>query len=185
MRSWVLPRQGSVYPLRNMLPGLFLTRRPGEMREMPQRTVSAESSGASFEETWHARFGPTVRIPESAGLDSNQWWPESSGYNAVLDHDCCVCRHQTAPTVLPVRGIGAPSCLEPLTLMVDIMAMAGYFQANEGQLSCVNCDDVGNFFQESVGTTVCDPCPENTQRYVGKGSGSNRTSCLCKEGRPG
>jgi hypothetical protein len=56
------------------------------------------------------------------------------------------------------------------------------FQSKEAQLACINCDDVGDYFQDSIGTTVCKACPLHTRRYIGKGSGSNRTSCMCKEG---
>jgi hypothetical protein len=62
------------------------------------------------------------------------------------------------------------------------LCSAGYFQPKEGQLACINCDDVGDYFQEAIGATACQLCATHTRRYIGKGSGSNRTSCMCKEG---
>jgi hypothetical protein len=62
------------------------------------------------------------------------------------------------------------------------LCSAGYFQPKEGQLACINCDDLGNFFQESIGTTVCQSCAQNNQRYIRVLSGANRSACQCKEG---
>ena len=59
---------------------------------------------------------------------------------------------------------------------------AGFFAKDKGKNSCTNCDDLGDYFQESSGATLCEHCPLNSQRYVGagQGSGSNRTSCKCQ-----
>ena len=60
---------------------------------------------------------------------------------------------------------------------------AGFFAKDKGRNSCTNCDDLGDYFQERTGATLCEPCPTNSQRYVGagQGSGSNRTSCKCQK----
>jgi hypothetical protein len=58
---------------------------------------------------------------------------------------------------------------------------AGYFQPEEGQFGCINCDILGND-QEHEAQTSCIFCAANTQRYVGVLSAMNRSSCQCKEG---
>jgi hypothetical protein len=58
---------------------------------------------------------------------------------------------------------------------------AGFFQNQPAQSACINCDYLGDYYQEEEGQTVCSSCPSNTRRYAGQGSGANRTSCMCKE----
>ena len=61
---------------------------------------------------------------------------------------------------------------------------AGYFQSNPASVSCISCDDVGDFYQEKSGMGQCEKCPENSQRYLDLKSvvgGNNRSSCQCKE----
>jgi hypothetical protein len=59
---------------------------------------------------------------------------------------------------------------------------AGYFQPSAGEGSCIHCDRLGNFFQDLVMQTSCQPCPASTQRYVGVLSAVNRSACQCKAG---
>ncbi len=59
----------------------------------------------------------------------------------------------------------------------------GRFQPDQGQYSCLNCDSLGDFFQEQPGQTFCRACAANTIRYIGESSSSaNKSSCQCKEG---
>jgi hypothetical protein len=59
---------------------------------------------------------------------------------------------------------------------------AGYSQPDKGQFGCINCDSLGDFYQESPAGTSCEACPANTRRDVGVLSAANRSSCQCKEG---
>jgi hypothetical protein len=63
-----------------------------------------------------------------------------------------------------------------------VHACAGFFQPEEGQFSCINCDSLGNAYQEQEARSFCHLCASNTQRYVGVLSALNRSSCQCKEG---
>jgi hypothetical protein len=61
---------------------------------------------------------------------------------------------------------------------------AGYFQSNPGSSACINCDDMGDFYQEESAKAACEECPENTRRYNDLNSGiggNNRSACQCKE----
>ena len=58
----------------------------------------------------------------------------------------------------------------------------GEFQSAPGQFGCINCDSLGNFYNELYAQPSCTPCALNTQRYLGLMSGTNRTACMCKEG---
>ena len=60
--------------------------------------------------------------------------------------------------------------------------IVGYFQSAAGQFGCINCDSLGDFYQEWAAQTSCTACPKSTQRYVGVLSAANRSSCQCKEG---
>ena len=60
--------------------------------------------------------------------------------------------------------------------------IVGYFQSEVGQFGCINCDSLGDFYQEWAAQTSCTACAKNTQRYVGVLSAANRSSCQCKEG---
>ena len=62
------------------------------------------------------------------------------------------------------------------------MLAAGFFLPSRGQVSCINCDDVGDFYQELPAQTSCRKCAANTQRYVGVLSAANKSACQCKEG---
>ena len=65
-----------------------------------------------------------------------------------------------------------------------IFRFAGYAQSNPGEVSCFNCDDIGDFYQENPGMSRCEPCPPNTGRYTDLKSvvgGNNKSSCQCKE----
>ena len=64
----------------------------------------------------------------------------------------------------------------------DDVWCAGYFQPEEGQFGCMNCDILGNVYQEHEAQTFCTFCAAHTQRYVGVLSARNRSSCQCKEG---
>ena len=59
---------------------------------------------------------------------------------------------------------------------------AGYFQPEQGQIGCINCDSLGDVYQEDRGATSCQECAKNTQRYILVLSAANRSSCQCKEG---
>ena len=61
-------------------------------------------------------------------------------------------------------------------------AFTGYFQSEEGQYGCINCDSLGDFYQEMQGQTSCQVCAAHTQRFIGVLSALNRSSCQCKEG---
>jgi hypothetical protein len=61
---------------------------------------------------------------------------------------------------------------------------AGMFQRDQGQYSCIDCDNLGDYYQDQPNATACIPCPPNTMRYSGKGSSANVTSCLCQKGAP-
>ena len=63
-----------------------------------------------------------------------------------------------------------------------IFRFAGYFQSNNGSISCISCDDIGDFYQENPGMSRCEPCPPNTGRYIDVKSigGNNISSCQCK-----
>jgi len=63
-----------------------------------------------------------------------------------------------------------------------IAMIVGYFQSEVGQFGCINCDSLGDFYQEWAAQTSCTACPKSTQRYVGVLSAANRSSCQCKEG---
>ncbi len=51
-----------------------------------------------------------------------------------------------------------------------------------GQIGCINCDDVGDVYQEMPHQTSCLFCPANTQRYAGVMTAANITACQCKKG---
>ena len=73
------------------------------------------------------------------------------------------------------------ACLEPLSFGAN----AGFFQPKRGQIGCLSCDSLdslGNFYEEKRGQITCQACADNTQRYVGVLSASNRSACQCKEG---
>ena len=57
---------------------------------------------------------------------------------------------------------------------------AGTFQAVANRRDCVNCDLLGDVYQEHKGRTSCMSCAANTQRFVGVGSSRNRSACLCQ-----
>ena len=59
---------------------------------------------------------------------------------------------------------------------------AGEFQPDPGNAKCISCDILGDFFQNQTGSTKCIPCPSNTQRFIGRGSGAFASSCMCKAG---
>ena len=44
---------------------------------------------------------------------------------------------------------------------------------------------LGEFHQEDQGQTTCLACEPNTRRYPGVLTAANKSSCMCKEGRPG
>ena len=92
----------------------------------------------------------------------------------------------TLPTALNVQEVGLlhlvlpnPHVMHPPTI---VLLIAGSFQPGEGQISCISCDNLGNFFQDQMAQTVCQDCPAGTQRYIGLLTAANRTSCQCKEG---
>ena len=58
----------------------------------------------------------------------------------------------------------------------------GYFASESGQFSCINCNSVGDFYQERSGQRKCDACALNTQRYITDLSAANRSTCQCKAG---
>ena len=58
----------------------------------------------------------------------------------------------------------------------------GFFSSIAEQPSCLQCEDLGDFFQESAAQTFCVTCPTATRRYLGVLSAANRTACQCKEG---
>jgi hypothetical protein len=58
----------------------------------------------------------------------------------------------------------------------------GSFSSTAAQPSCLQCDVLGDFFQESTAQTFCVLCPRHTRRYLGILSAANRTACQCKEG---
>ncbi len=60
--------------------------------------------------------------------------------------------------------------------------LVGFFQPEQGQIGCISCDSLGDYFQELPGLTFCHQCPSSTQRYLGVLSGANRSACQCKEG---
>ena len=78
--------------------------------------------------------------------------------------------------------------LEPFAFAVSSASVrssacgSGYFQSETGQLGCIHCDSLGDFYQELRGQTFCLHCVKNTQRYLGVLSAANRTACQCKEG---
>jgi hypothetical protein len=59
---------------------------------------------------------------------------------------------------------------------------AGFFQPEHGQLGCLSCDSLGDFYQEKGGQTSCQACAANTRRYTGLLSAANKSACQCKEG---
>ena len=58
----------------------------------------------------------------------------------------------------------------------------GKFQPDEGQSGCLNCDILGDFYQDLAGQTLCQPCPKNTQRYTNVLSAANKAACQCTAG---
>jgi hypothetical protein len=58
----------------------------------------------------------------------------------------------------------------------------GFFQPEHGQVGCISCDRLGDFYQELPGQPSCRKCGKNMQRYLGVLSAANRSSCQCKEG---
>jgi hypothetical protein len=69
-----------------------------------------------------------------------------------------------------------------MSIRIEEYLWAGYFQPEPGQFGCVNCDSLGDAYQELSNQTSCRVCPPNTQRYLGVLDGANRSSCQCKEG---
>lgn len=63
----------------------------------------------------------------------------------------------------------------------NAFVLVGFFARDAGQFFCVNCDNVGDVYQESPGATSCEACPSNTVRYIGVLNSANRSSCQCKE----
>ena len=63
-----------------------------------------------------------------------------------------------------------------------LLCAAGLFQPEDGQFGCLSCDGLGDFIQPLDGQTSCQQCENNTQRYVGVLSATNRSSCQCKKG---
>jgi hypothetical protein len=62
---------------------------------------------------------------------------------------------------------------------------AGFYSVNDASSKgCVNCDLLGDFYQEAEGQGACSKCPKNTQRYPNVGSGASKASCMCKKGTP-
>jgi hypothetical protein len=59
---------------------------------------------------------------------------------------------------------------------------AGFFQPYRGQLGCIDCDSLGDVYQERRGQTSCQVCMMHTQRYLGVLSAVNKSACQCKEG---
>lgn len=59
---------------------------------------------------------------------------------------------------------------------------SGFFSSDAAAIGCLNCDDLGDFFQNFSGQAGCAFCPLNTQRYLGLLSGANSTACQCKPG---
>jgi hypothetical protein len=57
----------------------------------------------------------------------------------------------------------------------------GFFSKSEGSVVCTSCDDIGDYFQELPAQMRCQHCAANTMRYVGDGSGWERTACKCKQ----
>ena len=70
----------------------------------------------------------------------------------------------------------------PLEGARHVLGLPGHFQPIEAQQVCINCDSLGNSYQEEWGATTCIRCPPNFQRYIGVLSGANRSSCQCKAG---
>jgi hypothetical protein len=68
-----------------------------------------------------------------------------------------------------------------LTLDFATPILTGYF-SGDGAPSCISCDSLGNYYQDLPAQPGCQPCPSNTQRFVGLLSSTNRTACQCKEG---
>ena len=65
----------------------------------------------------------------------------------------------------------------------DAFFCAGLFQPRMGEVACIECDSLGDFYQELPAQTACTLCPLNTQRFVGiRAGGRNRTACLCSKG---
>ena len=58
----------------------------------------------------------------------------------------------------------------------------GYFASESGQFSCIDCNSVGDFYQERSGQSKCEACAPNTQRYITDLSAANRSTCQCKAG---
>ena len=61
-------------------------------------------------------------------------------------------------------------------------AYAGHFQPEPRQFACIKCDSLGDVYQEQSGQASCSRCPQNTQRYLGVLSATNRSACQCKNG---
>ena len=59
---------------------------------------------------------------------------------------------------------------------------SGYFQSKEGQLDCVSCDLLGDFYQELEGRTSCVACPATMHLAPEAVVAANRSFCVCKEG---
>jgi hypothetical protein len=60
--------------------------------------------------------------------------------------------------------------------------LAGFVQSRSGSTDCMNCDYIGDSYQEDMNETACIPCPKNTQRYLRLLSGANKTACQCQKG---
>jgi hypothetical protein len=74
----------------------------------------------------------------------------------------------------------------PCSVSSDFSASArvgsGYFQPDDGQFSCIDCDSLGDFYQEKSAQTFCEACLPSTQRYIGVLTAENRSACQCQEG---
>ena len=90
------------------------------------------------------------------------------------------CAHPAWPAHTRWLRSATPCRLEPWVLRCG-RGPAGFFQNQPAQFACINCDNLGDYYQEKEGETVCSSCPLNTRRYAGQGSGANRTSCMCRE----
>jgi hypothetical protein len=88
-------------------------------------------------------------------------------------------RPHLAQSAYPVRTKPfGPTLIEVLEADLG----AGYFQPYRGQLGCLSCDSLGDFYQKLPGQTNCR-APVNTRRYPDAlGTVNRSSSCECKEG---
>lgn len=117
--------------------------------------------------------GPDPFSASCAWLKSHRtrwqdWIPCEPGQFAAEDGRCKLC--------------AAGSVSQQGTATACTACLPGLFSPKSGDVACIECTALGEFYQGMPGQTVCFTCPSNTQRFSGLPRAENRTACQCKAG---